>query len=161
MSEIENQNVVAGLEQAENTPAQIVQPPVKTGKDKAMGTIATILSLLGFLVAVAGLITITTLVVIYNFNYTLEPLYGQAEINEMLATAAAYKGYAKIIIYCCLFSLACGLTALVLAKIQTKKGFNCKIAKIFGLITIIVSGVAILNCVVNLFLFGRYKTIYM
>ena len=158
-NEVQNQNVEQStVESVEVIPAPVPQP--KAG-DKAMQIISTVLGAIGVALGAIALLGIFVLVLKYNMAYGFKTIYGQAAINEMLATAALYKEYAKTIILFSIAPLVLGLVAIILAKVQSKKGFKCKIGLILGIVAMGLAGLAMMNCVLNLFLFGRYKVKYI
>lgn len=152
-----NQNEQLEVQVAENIVTEQPVKPVKTGKDKAIGAFSKVFAIIGFLLAVGCMIAITYLTLMYNINYGMKTITSQAQLTEFLAVADTYKGYAITIIYTSLPAIVCGIVALILNKIQAKKGFNCTFVKVFGIIAIAVACLAIANCGLNYYLFGRYR----
>ena len=115
-NEVQNQNVEQStVESVEVIPAPVTQP--KAG-DKAMQIISTVLGAIGVALGTIALLGIFVLVLKYNMDYGFKTIYGQAAINEMLATAALYKEYAKTIILFSIAPLVLGLVAIILAKVK-------------------------------------------
>lgn len=148
------------------TEQPVVQPvveevaaPVKTGGIKAMCIIAKVASILGFVLAIVSFITILALVVSYNISYGFKEI-PYSQMDEFLATAAAYKGYAGMLVGSSIFAISCGIAGLVLNGIVSKKGFGSKLVKVFSILAIVFGGIALLNSVLNSFLFGRYEVKY-
>ena len=150
----ENQNVI------EINPIEPAPAPVKTGGDIAMCIIAKVLGILSFVVAIGCFITITALVVSYNLEFGLKVL-DYSERARIEAAGVQYKGYAVTIIVIAIINILMAITALVLNKIESKKGFGSKLAKVFSIIALVFSGVAIGNCLINYSLFGRYEVKYV
>ena len=121
-----------------------------------MGALSKVFAIIGFLLAVGCMIAITYLTLMYNMKYGFKT-HSTSILPELLATADLYKGYALKIIYVAIGSMPLSIVALILNKIQAKKGFNCTFVKVFGIIAIAVACLAIANCGLNYYLFGRYR----
>ncbi|MBQ3115583.1 MAG: hypothetical protein IJC07_00985 [Clostridia bacterium] len=133
--------------------------PEKTGGVKAMCIIAKIAAILGFVMAIVSFFTIFVLVVSYNLRFGFKEI-PYSQIDEFLATAAAYKGYAKILLVCAILALMCGIAGLVLNKIVANKGFGSKLVKVFSILAIVFGTLAAFNSGLNIMLFGRYEVRY-
>ena len=134
--------------------------PVRTGGDKAMSIISKILIILAFVIAVASLIAILALVVSYNLEFGFKVL-NMSELEVLKAVAPVYKTYALYLAGTAFGAMIMAIPAMVLNSKQKKKGFGSKLVKVFFIITMILAGVAILNCALNYFLFGRYEIYYI
>lgn len=152
-----NQNEQLEVQVAENAVTEQPVKPEKTGKDKAIGALSKVFAILGFIIAVGCLLAITTIVLMYNVNYGMKTITSQTQLTEFLMVADTYKGYATTIIYTTIPAIVCGIVALILNKIQAKKGFGCTFVKVFGIIAIAAGCLAIANCGLNYYLFGRYR----
>ncbi len=147
----------------EPTPAPAPAPtpaPVKTGGVIARSVISKIFAILCFICSIGCLVTISYFVLKYNLKYVLEPIY-PSEMNEFLATADLYKSYALKIALVSFINILLTVVSFVLNKINAKKGFGSNFVKVFCIISFVVSGVAIGNCLLNTLLFGRYETVYI
>ncbi len=161
-NEIE-QPIEQPVEQLVEQPVEqpIVHPavPVKTGGIKAMSIISKALVIIAFLIALASLFAILTIVFIYNFKFGFKVL-NMSELNELNAVAPIYKSYALDLIDTSIAAMCLAIPALVLNIILKKKGFGSTFVLVFFIITMVVASIAICNCVLNYFLIGRYEIFY-
>ena len=134
--------------------------PVRTGGDKAMSIISKLLIILTFITATLCLISILAMVIGYNIEFTLKVL-NASQLAKLKEVTPIYKTYALYLAGISLGAIVVAIVAKVLDSIQRKKGFGSKLVKVFFILTLVFAGVAILNCVLNYFLFGRYEVIYI
>jgi len=127
--------------------------------DKPKSKLATAFAVLGLIFAAVLLLTITTIVLMYNMKYGFKEIQ-PAQLAEFETYAALCKHRAKIIALLSLIPMAFSLTGLIVSIVKNKKGFNCKVSLVLSIVGLAIAVVAIGNCLLNLYMFGRYEIRY-
>ncbi len=135
------------------------QPVGQVEAPKPVSKKGNLFSILGFVAQILLFVIVNVIVTMYNIEYGFQIL-DYSVITELEATAALYKTYLLIIAFISLAPLALAIVGMVISSKETKKGFSCKKAKVFAIITIVLVGVTILNCLLNQVLIGRYEIQY-
>ncbi len=138
---------------------QPVQPIEKVEASKPVSKKGNLFSILGFVSQILLFVIVNVIVTMYNIEYGFQVL-DYSVLTELDATASLYKTYLLVIAFISLAPLALAIVGMVISSKEAKKGFISKKAKVFAIITIVLVGVTILNCLLNQVLIGRYEIQY-
>lgn len=159
----QKQDVAPVQEEQVEQPVVEVQTPVQVEQTieapKPVSKKGNLFSILGFVSQILLFVIVNAIVVMYNIEYGFQVL-DYSVLGELTATAELYKSYLLIIALVSLVPLSLAIVGMVISSKERKKGFISKKAKVFAIITIVLVGVTIMNCLLNQVLIGRYEIQY-